>query len=607
MPSTSFDSMQPTLAPHSASTRSPPFHRRRKSWARKIERCCCTTFAYFPLLFVYGLTSWAVYVEVNVSFIGASWSDWGPYFRAGIGILLYTLADVSYTIAVFTDPGSPLDGSKGRGLRHGGNGRRGDYEGLPQYENEDVEDEEDGISEAIPREWMNNLVTAKSSTGKPRYCKKCRSVKPDRAHHCSTCRKCVLKMDHHCPWLATCVGLRNYKAFILFLLYTSLFCWTDFLVSAWWVWQEFNEKVQTMQGMLVVNTILLSVLGGIIGLVLSGFTGWHIYLVLSGQTTIESLEKTRYLSPLKKSMEVQLNDPERHSLAEGEGLMASGMPNHQKVTDRLREIHANALPGVLRPEEGDTSLHSSRNPSPVPPAPAANNSSPSSSSPAHQQLQRSYASLEAHRERERYNNYLDEVDSEKLPNAFDLGWKRNLLHVMGPDPKFWWLPICNTTGDGWIWETSPKFHEAKARIAHEREQRMREEAAWNGKAGNQRYLQQPPPRNDLRWQPGQGFVNQARNFPPPPSQQQQYLNGTASQTQAAPGASLQMQPLDRRKSSHESFGDEVVDYDTEDERRPQKLVPGMMGSTRDWNDIPEDFLEPGRRSGMRSPARRKGD
>ncbi|EME84146.1 uncharacterized protein MYCFIDRAFT_96657, partial [Pseudocercospora fijiensis CIRAD86] len=435
----------PTLAAPTT-TRSPPFHRRRKSWARNIERCCCTTFAYFPLVFVYGLTSWAVYVEVNVSFIGATYSDWAPYIRAGIGILLYSLANVSYTIAVFTDPGSPIDGPKGN------------YEGLPQYEDEDVQE-----AATVPREWMNGSVTAKS-TGKPRYCKKCNSVKPDRAHHCSTCRKCVLKMDHHCPWLATCVGLRNYKAFILFLVYTSLFCWTDFLVSAWWVWQEFNDRVQTMQGMLVVNTILLSVLGGIIGLVLSGFTGWHIYLLLSGQTTIESLEKTRYLSPLKKSMENQLNDPNRHGLTAEGSSSGAASPNTQSVTDRLKEIHANALPGVLRPEEGDVSLHNSRNTSPVPPPAAA------SSSPAHQSLQRSYASMEAQREQERYQNYLDEVDSEKLPNAFDLGWKRNVVHVMGPDPKYWFLPICNTTGDGWQWETSPKFHEAKDRIAREREQ-----------------------------------------------------------------------------------------------------------------------------------------
>jgi len=34
----------------------------------------------------------------------------------------------------------------------------------------------------------------------PTWCRKCRSVRPPRAHHCSMCGHCVLKMDHHCPW-----------------------------------------------------------------------------------------------------------------------------------------------------------------------------------------------------------------------------------------------------------------------------------------------------------------------------------------------------------------------------------------------------------------------
>jgi palmitoyltransferase ZDHHC2/15/20 len=35
-------------------------------WARKIERACCACATYFPLFFVYGLTSWAVYVVVSL-------------------------------------------------------------------------------------------------------------------------------------------------------------------------------------------------------------------------------------------------------------------------------------------------------------------------------------------------------------------------------------------------------------------------------------------------------------------------------------------------------------------------------------------------------------
>lgn len=569
MPSTSFSDM-PTLATsHQTATASPPFHRRRKSWARKMERCCCTTFAFFPLVFVYGLTSWAVYVEVDVSFLGLQTGL--AWLRAGLGIALYTLANVSYTIAVFTDPGSPVDPREdaASGRRKGGG-----YQGLPTYEH-DADMEEGG---AVPTEWQITSVTAKS-TGRPRYCKKCRTVKPDRTHHCSTCQKCVLKMDHHCPWLATCVGLRNYKPFLLFLIYTSLFCWLCFAVTAWWVWAEIVDGTQMAQGMRVVNTILLSVLSGIIGLVLTGFTGWHIYLAVTGQTTIESLEKTRYLSPLRKSMEPQHG---RNYLGE-----QSEPSEDQPLEERLKEIHANALPGVLRPEEGDLSLHPSGTHTPNPPAGVAN------SSPAHESLQRSFASMEAQRERDRYNEYLDEQDSEKLPNAFDMGWKRNLIHVFGDNILYWFLPICNTSGDGWQWEVSPKWTEARDRIGCEREQRRREEAAWDQPAF------QPPPRN-LKWTPGQGFVDHTRNS------SNAQMNGRQSPVKPTNGnSSMQMQPLDRRKGSP-SQADAYDSSSDEDVPQSQRREENR---TSNWNDIPDDFLDPkgGSARRSRSQGRPKGD
>lgn len=43
----------------------PPNMARR--WARKLERYCCTCVTYFPLAFVYSITSWAVYVDVSLS------------------------------------------------------------------------------------------------------------------------------------------------------------------------------------------------------------------------------------------------------------------------------------------------------------------------------------------------------------------------------------------------------------------------------------------------------------------------------------------------------------------------------------------------------------
>ena len=590
-----------TLAPTTPPA-TPPFHRRRKSWARKVERCCCTTLSYFPLTFVYGLTTWAVWVETHVSFFGGS-SIWA-YTKAALGLALYAMLNVCYTTAVFTSPGSPLD--ERRDLSRKGKGAG--YEGLPQFE----DGGNDGEGEGMPHGMT--MVTAKSSDGKARYCKKCSCVKPDRTHHCSTCGRCVLKMDHHCPWLATCVGLRNYKPFLLFLTYTSIFCWVCLAVSGSWVWAAIMDEQEMHEGMRVVNTILLAVLGGIIGLVLSGFTGWHIYLAVTGQTTIESLEKTRYLSPLRKQMDRHIqHHPQRTYLGQDEESGTQPEDNQeQSLLEHLAETHANALPGVLRAEEGE----GTRTPSPLPPSAPASSFQPTHSSPAKDSLHRSYASLEAQREHERYASFLDEQDSEKLPNAFDLGWQRNLLHVFGERPLFWGLPVCNTSGDGWMWEISAEWTSARGDVERERRAREREEAVWQ-QEGSEWGQRMGPPQSgrqqhapSWRWQPGQGFVDRAAPPPPPPGgggfggSPTRGANGHMSA-----GSQVQMQPLDRRKVAGGSDGD---DYDTssDEEPRQQRQWPQrVQSSTANWNDVPDEFLGAGRQGGSRSRSRGrpKGD
>lgn len=288
-----------------------------------------------------------------------------------------------------------------------------------------------------------------------------------------------------------------------------------------------------------VNYILLAVLSGILGIVLSGFTGWHLYLACEGQTTIESLEKTRYLSPVHKQMKAQLSQ-QRRSIGSSD--------EHPSFADQLREIHANALPSVTRPEEGEADEDNEQH----------------SASPAHRSLQSNYSELEAARERDRYDAYLDEMDSEKLPNAFDLGWRNNLRHVFGNSPVLWMLPVCNTTGDGWTWEASSRWVSAREELARERKARQREDAVFHDE--------------------GRGWSDQARAV----NVRGDVLD-TSLHASSLPRSDVSMQTLDPRDlRQHDE--DDSSDDDERDGAKARLLQAELDSRGVQWNDLPADVL-----------------
>jgi len=135
-----------------------------------------------------------------------------------------------------------------------------------------------------------------------RFCKKCRFYKAPRSHHCSECDRCVLKMDHHCPWINNCVGHRNHKNFVLFLIYLGiegiyflvLFIWR-IMILIQEAEQRFNAgNGEEAESYSIIVAILCAIQLMIIVPTVLGVSclfGYQMKLIVNNTTCIEELEK----------------------------------------------------------------------------------------------------------------------------------------------------------------------------------------------------------------------------------------------------------------------------------------------------------------------------
>jgi len=164
----------------------------------------------------------------------------------------------------------------------------------------------------IPDSWVHEpedsfvfVEKKKKNGGGLRFCSKEHKYKPDRAHYCSALRRNVLRMDHYCPWLGNCVGHRNQKHFILFLMYTVVATnMVDFSILRALFFVGGFSGGHTF--MMIHGAFLSSLLSS----VLTPFLGFHIWLLVNNMTTIEYCEKrgqnTAYVSPYDSGLERNL-------------------------------------------------------------------------------------------------------------------------------------------------------------------------------------------------------------------------------------------------------------------------------------------------------------
>lgn len=134
-------------------------------------------------------------------------------------------------------------------------------------------------------------------------CTRCETYRPPRAHHCRICQRCIRRMDHHCPWINNCVGERNQKYFIQFLLYVGLlslyaiglciFSWLSDCIDC--------QDIKIRQAR-IMHCIILLLESALFGIFVSAILTDQIQAILGDETTVEHAAKQGPYRPHKPKL-----------------------------------------------------------------------------------------------------------------------------------------------------------------------------------------------------------------------------------------------------------------------------------------------------------------
>eukprot|EP01025_Chloroclados_australasicus_P049237 TRINITY_DN5597_c0_g2_i1.p2 TRINITY_DN5597_c0_g2~~TRINITY_DN5597_c0_g2_i1.p2 ORF type:complete len:407 (+),score=51.80 TRINITY_DN5597_c0_g2_i1:647-1867(+) len=120
-----------------------------------------------------------------------------------------------------------------------------------------------------------------------KFCMTCHLQRPPRCSHCAVCDNCVEKFDHHCPWMGTCIGRRNYRPFLVFVISTTVLCYYVAGTSVALLVDVGLEK----DGIAALRHSPAAVILGAFCMVASffplGLGFFHLYLLAKNYTTYE--------------------------------------------------------------------------------------------------------------------------------------------------------------------------------------------------------------------------------------------------------------------------------------------------------------------------------
>lgn len=132
-----------------------------------------------------------------------------------------------------------------------------------------------------------------------KYCSTCELFRPPKASHCAHCNNCVEEFDHHCPWVSNCIGKRNFRYFMYFILFTASICLLYGFTFFYFLSFKFkNNNIEGVRekSMLLMNNFIsafMCLYTFAFGFLLTAMFIYYLYVISIGMTSSERIKLSR--------------------------------------------------------------------------------------------------------------------------------------------------------------------------------------------------------------------------------------------------------------------------------------------------------------------------
>ena len=151
-----------------------------------------------------------------------------------------------------------------------------------------------------------------TSVDNSKYCTVCKRNVETNSKHCGQCNRCVVGFDHHCGWVNNCIGSKNYRHFVLAIVFLQLFMMYQLASSIYIIYALTNcpqDLERLFQKELVYTMMAVSLLVSSFFIVSNGILiGFHVFLYFKKITTYEFIVQRRKDSAVRYRQKVRSQD-----------------------------------------------------------------------------------------------------------------------------------------------------------------------------------------------------------------------------------------------------------------------------------------------------------